>query len=602
MPTPPQSHPFQVRVGQLGNPNSAEPFKYWRVVPWSDANLQRLKDAGFNTIQVNIAWGPRPDDEVLNLEDVIELPPALAARYPQVVPLNCDPTPERRAARRQDIAERSAACHRLGLRTIFHFGAPYNNHMRYGDGPPNCISDPDVLTRYQLLLDQFAADFPAVDDILVYTYDQDAWLCSEFGPCPRCLGKPLHERLPQWLTGLAQAWQRHRPEGRLWWEPWELSAGQVYACVPHLDPQLFGLAIHCNVAEVMGAQPADRWVKNTAALAQDHGVPVIVEYWLSGPCEEQEPLLHLAHPLVTLRGLQAIAAAPGVTGIKEYYGLDPDREDPNLRMTALFLANPTISEAEALAALAAPYGAAGAAMQRFWQLTSRGMELFPWDVAWYVRQIGRSRVDHALSASRIRGMPCRTPSWCSTRHTIFLRAYEYYTEDDPWLREDIQLRAQLAAEAFGEALALGDKILASVPAELKLSVERTLLDLGRLRRRALAYALHLRETNLAEMLNQYPDYAARQNLLRQLRACLAADLANYAEERAADDAAEGLGLFRLSIIAARMGYGESPLPPWTEAEDALALLDADPEAFLRTYFQATAMNTASKGLHSVTSR
>ena len=594
--------PFQVRVGQLGNPNSGEPFKYWRLVPWTDANLQRLKDAGFNTIQVNIAWGPRPDDEVLNLEDVVELPPDLAARYPQVVPLNCDPAPEQRARRRQEVRERSEACHRVGLRTIFHFGAPYNNHMRYGDGPPNCISDPDVLTRYQLLLDQFAADFPEVDDILVYTYDQDAWLCSEFGPCPRCLGKPLHERLPQFLDGLAVAWQKHRPDGRLWWEPWELSAGQVYACIPHLPASRFGLAIHCNVAEVMGAQPADRWLKNTAALAADHGVPVVVEYWLSGPCEEQEPLLHLAHPLVTLRGLQAIAGAAGVTGIKEYYGLDPDREDPNFRMTALFLANPNITEAEALAALAEPYGAAGPALQRFWQLTSRGMELFPWDVTWYVRQIGRSRVDHALSAARIRGMPCRTPSWCSTRATIFLRAYEYYTEDDPWLREDIELRARLAAEAFAAAQGLGEQTLPQVPADLRLSFERTLLDLGRLRRRAQAYALHLRETNLAGMLAEYPQAAARTKLLAEMRACLVADLASYAEERAADDAAEGLGLFRLSIIAARMGYGESPLPPWTEAEDALALLDADPDAFLQTYFQAGAMNTASKGLHSMSSR
>ena len=104
------------------------------------------------------------------------------------------------------------------------------------------------------------------------------------------------------------------------------------------------------------------------------------------------------------------------------------------------------------------------------------------------------------------------------------------------------------------------------------------------------------------MLAEYPQAAARTKLLAEMRACLVADLASYAEERAADDAAEGLGLFRLSIIAARMGYGESPLPPWTEAEDALALLDADPDAFLQTYFQAGAMNTASKGLHSMSSR
>jgi len=584
--------PFGFRVGFLGNPNSADPFRFWRVVPWTDANLQRLRDLGFNTIQVNVAWGPRPDDEPLNIEDVVELPPDLAAQYPQVVPLNCDPSPEARARRRKDVAERSAACARLGLRTIFHFGAPYNNHMRYGDGPPNCISDEAVLKRYQLLLEVFARDFPDVDDILVYTYDQDAWLCSEFGPCPRCLGKPLHERLPRFLEGMAATWRALRPEkaGRLWWEPWELSAGQVYACVPRLRPDLFGLALHANVAEVMATQPADRWLKNTAALAADHGLPVIAEYWLGGPCEEQEPLLHLAHPLVTLRGLRAIAAATGVTGIKEYYGLDPDREDPNLRMTALFLSNPEISDADALAELAHPYEAAAGLMRRFWTLTSRGMELFPWDVAWYIRQIGRSRVDHALSAARIRGMPCRTPSWCSTRATIFLRAYEFYTEDDPWLREDIELRCRMAAEAWGEALTLGGDILALIPADLRLSFERTLLDTGRLRRRSLAYALHLRETNLAEMLRQYAP--GPEHIWAELRQCLQADLDNFAQDQAANEAAEGLGLFRLGAPANH---------PWTEAEDALQLLDLDPPGFLERFLTVTE-GKAEKGLHSVTSR
>ena len=583
--------PLQLKVAFLGNPNSAEPFKFWRVVPWSDANLLRLQALGFNAIQVNVAWGPRPDDEPLNLEDVVELPPELAAEFPQVVPLNCDPSPQRRQQRRADLHQRSASCRRLGLRTLFHFGAPYNNHMRYGDGPPNCISDERVLRRYELLLELFARDFPDVDDILVYTYDQDAWLCSEFGPCPRCLGIPLHERLPGFLEGLARAWQRSRPAGRLWWEPWELSAGQVYACVPRLQPSLFGLALHANVAEVMATQPADRWLKNTAALAAERGLPVIVEYWLGGPSEELEPLLHLSHPLVTLRGLKAIAAVAGVSGLKEYYGLDPDREDPNLRMTALFLANPDLGEEQALEALARPYEAAAAAMVRFWQLTSRGMELFPWDVAWYVRQIGRSRVDHALSAARIRGMPCRTPSWCSTRATIFLRAYEYNTEDDPWLREDIELRCRLAAEAWEQALALGQQLRPDVPAALGLSFDRNLLDLGRLHRRALAYAHHLRETNLAQMLRDNPQ--APRHLIDALRQCLQADLENYALEQQADLDAPRLGLFPLGGPALQL--------PWTEAEAALSLLEQDLPAFLRTYLQVTA-GRAEKGLHSVTSR
>jgi hypothetical protein len=274
------------------------------------------------------------------------------------------------------------------------------------------------------------------------------------------------------------------------------------------------------------------------------------------------------------------------------------------------VADSAITDDQDLAALAAPYGSAAAGLARFWQLTTRGMELFPWDVAWYVRQIGRSRVDHALSAARIRGMPCCTPSWCSTRATIFLRSYEYYTEDDPWLREDIELRSRLAAEAWAEALTLGEQTLPSVPDSLRLSFQRNLLDLGRLRRRAAAYALHLRETNLAQMLREYP--AAPARVLAELRQCLQADLANYAAEQQAEAAAPALGLFHLNPQAAA---GQ----PWTEAEDALRLLDSDPAAFLQTYLTAAPVKQvgpnpqpgynpllteklAAKGLFSVTSR
>jgi hypothetical protein len=580
-------------VGFLGNPDSSTPFRFWKEVPWSDANLNRLKDLGFNAIQINVAWGPRPDDEPLNLEDIIELPAGLAAQYPQPVPLHCDPSPERREQRRSDVRQRSEACHRLGLRTLFHFGAPYNAHMRYGDGPPNCISDEKTLRRYELMLESFALDFPEVDDILIYTYDQDAWLCSEFGPCPRCLGIPLHERVTHFLGRLAAEWRRHRPDGWLWWEPWELSSGQVYECVGRL-PQGVGLSMHANVAEVQATLPADRWVKNTADLAAERGIPVIIEYWLGGPCEELEPLFHLSHPLVTLRGLRAIDTVHGVTGIKEYYGIDPDREDPNLRMTALFLSDPTLSEEDALAELARPYQAAAEGVSQFWRLASRGMELFPWDASWYIRQIGRSRVDHALSGACIRGMACRTPSWCSTRQTFFLKAFEFNLEDDPWLREDVELRCRMAAEAWQQALTLGETVVTAVPDGLRLSFERNLVDLGRLRRRALAYAYHLRETNLAQLLRAYP--SAPNRVYEDLFTTLRSDLANYEEERQAEVQAARLGMVQLAQLA-----GAAPMPDWTEAEEALHLLEKDPPVFLAAYLLETP-GKAEKGIFSVTSR
>ena len=71
---------------------------------------------------------------------------------------------------------------------------------------------------------------------------------------------------------------------------------------------------------------------------------------------------------------------------------------------AHFFRNAAIGEEEALKELANPYGKAAAEMIRFWRLTSEGMELFPWETTWFIREIGRSRVDHSLSAATLRGM------------------------------------------------------------------------------------------------------------------------------------------------------------------------------------------------------
>lgn len=560
------------KIGFLGAPNSLHDGQFTVPVDWSAENIVRLKTLGFNTVQLNVAWGSRPGDEPLNIEDIVELAPDQQAAYPQPVPLRCNPSPERRAARRQAMHDRIALCRRAGLRTIFHFGAPYNAHARYGDNPPNCISDPKVAQRYVLLLEAFARQFPGVDDILVYTYDQDAWLCSEFGQCPRCQGVPLHERLVPFLEQLRAAWQRLSPEGRLWWEPWELSAGQVLACVHRLNSPAFGLALHSNIAEVQATLVADRWLKNTCQLACERSIPVIVEHFLGATSEELESFTHLAHPLVTLRALQTIASIPGVVGIKEYFGLVLDGEDPNLRMTALFFANPRIAETEALSLLAEPYGPAARYVIDFWRQTSTGMELFPWDTSWFIREIGRSDPAHALSTAMLRGQQAHTPSWESTRRAVFMKTDN--AQPDPWMLEDVQLRCQQAGDRWAAALHMGRQALHLIPPDLSEHFEKTLADLAGLRCRTVAYAYHLRETSLAAILRsqqtQAQPYPPR--VIGELQQVLAADLDNCRQEK-----------------------------DWPEMRHAIDLLQHDLDAFLRSCFR-DGPDERSKGSFSVTSR
>ena len=564
------------QVGFLGVPFSIE-GKMHIPVEWNAENIGRLKSLGFNMIQLNVAWGSRPADEPLNIEDIVELPSAIQDLYPQVVPLRSTPSPERRDQRRADLRNRIALCKAAGLRTLFHFGVPYNAHSRYGDGPPNCISDPKVAERYKLLFEVFAKEFPGVDDILVYTYDQDAWLCSEFGPCKRCSGVPLHERLVPFLNQLSETWRRLSPQGRFWWEPWELSAGQSLKCVELVNPEQFGLMLHCNTAEVMATMPVDRWFKNMCHLASQRGIPVVGEYFLGAASEELEPFVSLSHPLVILRGLKALAAVSGISGIKEYYGLAPDREDPNLRMTGLFFHNPLIAEEEALKILAKPYGKAAEDMVHFWQLTSEGMELFPWETSWMIREVGNSRPDHSLSAAILRGMDCPTPSWRSTRHSIFMRI-EPQGPPDPWMLEDVQLRCELAAESMTKAIESGKRIMEIIPQDLSGSFKLNLTELSAFQRRSLAYAYHIRETNLAALLRKAREQGqtAAEKMVAELSATMKADLANFKSDQPENQTG------------------------WKEMEEAILLLDKDLDAFLKK-FLIPAPNQNSKGIFSVTS-
>ena len=180
-------------------------------------------------------------------------------------------------------------------------------------------------------------------------------------------------------------------------------------CVKSLNPNGLGLDLHPNVAETIASMPVDRWLKNVCGLAAERGIPVLVESFLGAASEEVEPYQYLAHPLVTCRQIAAIAAVPGVLGIKEYYGLVPDKPDPNLGMAGLCFQHPEKSEAELLDMLAAPYGAVAGQVSEYWRLCSTAQELFPWDISWFVREVGKSDLSHSLSAAFIRGQQCHTP-------------------------------------------------------------------------------------------------------------------------------------------------------------------------------------------------
>ena len=485
---------FKYRVAILGAPSRPD-------VPWSVENVKKLKDLGFNAVQLNIAWGGRPMDEALNLEDVVSLSERRLNELNQPdIPLRS--MPERREERRRQLHDRLRISSELGMRTIFHFGAPYNS--QYGgidfEGPQaRSLLDPETTLYYQELLSAFAEEYKEIDDILLYTFDQDAWLTSEFGSCTKTRGIPLHERVVPFIEALAKTWRSFRPDGWLWWSPWELSGGQVFQCLENISEPGIGVDLHSSVGEVIASMPVDRWLKNTVKLAAQKEIPVMVESFLGAVCEETEPFQHLAHPPLMIRQVQAIAAVSGVTALKEYYGLVPDQYDPNLEASALCMMQPDRSEESILQEIAEPYP--DQSIIEFWMLMAQAHELFPWDVSWWIRCLGMADVSHDLNAATVRGRSCATPSWCSTRSATFIKTDD--VPPHPWLLECVQLRCAQAAKLMGSALDLGRQIKLEQSSGLQQAFARTLRETEMLQEKVLSYVYHLRETNLAKVMRDF---------------------------------------------------------------------------------------------------
>lgn len=541
---------LKYKVGFLGAPS-------WPHTEWNDSNMQKMKDLGFNTMQLNIAWGYRPGDEPLNLEDVLGLPAGQRWTAGDSVYMDSLRRPGQVVERGRRLRQRIGICRKYGFRTIFHFGAPC---VLYPAKEPldQCISDEATVARYVALIKDLHAQYPGVDDLLCYTYDQNAWLCSEFGPCPRCHGVPLPQRVSKFVNRLARTWRSLNPHGIFWWEPWELSAGETYRTVDLLDSTCIGLSIHSDIAEVQVALPADRWFRNIVVQAKGRKMPVIGEVWTGGPTEEVEPYLHIAAPLATLHALRTVASC-SPDGIKEYYGNIPDKEDPNLRMTGIFFHQPAIGDDAALAELARPYGAASKEVIVYWKLASEGIALYPWDVSWLAREIGRSDPAHLLTAAVLKGASWQTPSWQSTRKTAFMRTDDT-AQPNFWMREDIQLRCEQAALKMGDALKVALGVRDRVPVVYKAVFVKSMEELDGIRRRTLAYAYHLRETNLAEMVR---GGGIRSACKEEMKSLLEKDRANQ---------------------------GGS-----ADIDEALRLLEKDSDKFFSTYFLPTPPSGKKEG-------
>lgn len=485
---------FKYKIAIIGNPANPD-------IRYDDAQLKGLRNLGFNTIQLNIAWGARPADEPLNLEDILYVP-GIGDK-------------DRVAKRLSDTKLRAKAARAYGFRTLFHFGAPRMDSL-YKSLRPDLIdkatekysiSKKEVTDKYIGLLKRLKQEIPELDDIQVYTFDQEAWIANEFGDGPTDRGIPLAERVPGFLKALAGTWAEISPKGMLWWEPWEMSAGQIYTCIPELPKNNFGLFLHSNIAEVQLTKPVDVWFRNMVRLLNERNIPVVGELFLSSATEELEPLDRIATPRLVAEELDAVAQFESLSGVKEYYGIIPDRYDPNLLMAAIKFRTPLKSNHEALQELAKPYGKNSAEILAAWETTAMGISLFPWDATWRFRSLPKNVADiqvfHKWDVAQIMGEVAPSPSWKSTRRSLFM-----VTENevlDPWFFEDIELRCAASAVKLQEAITIFEKMEANMEntSLYKNYITETIPDLRILEQTVTAIRCYCREANLAWLMRKY---------------------------------------------------------------------------------------------------
>jgi len=434
---------YEYFIGIVGNPSVVADMK------WDDKQLEDLKDLGVNMLQLSIAWGGKPGNEVLNLEDLDE----------------------------EQIAKwkfRIKQAEKHGFKTIAHFGIP--RMLNYDVYKPACILDPVVIEKYVALMKNFMTTFPEVNDILVYTYDQQAWICSEFGPCPRCTGIPISDRLPGFLNLLKKTMQDCRPNTQttLWWKPWELSKGQTIDIVRKIDPKGFGLMLNSSTSNEVypfndGSLKSDLGVKRLVQYAYEKNIPVVGEFdhTLYKPLYGVDDYF----PRLVYEQMTGWKELTGVIGVKEYYGFAPSTYSVNYAMLKAWMKAPDASLDQLLQQISAPYGKKSAPLMiKAWEYVAQAVEAFPWDVTYLIGPMGLDRNDlgeHSWDFIKIENSTWDTPIWESNRRANFMLTDAKSAH--PWIFEDAGLRLEdaarlnnLAVDYFNQAIAQNESMVEDI--------------------------------------------------------------------------------------------------------------------------------------------
>lgn len=445
----------------IGNPvYYSEEFR-----DYSPKTIEKLKDYGVDTVLINIAWS-RPFIDAVTLEHL-----SVSKEFP----LFSDP--ETVAENSANIIRRVKNVHKCGLRAIGLFGLPI--YVDYSKLPKEysvlkgatdstvsadnvtCILSEHTSAYYKDLIKQ-VIEKTDIDGMLVYSYDELAEVCDEDSDCPRCKGIPLEQRLPGFLNEINAFCKQIKPSFEMWWEPWELSASQVYLCLESLDRDI-AVSCHSTIYEVYFSNLPDIWLRNMGMICERQNRKFIVEMFISGSGEDLGPIGGYPCPRLVYEQIKSLELVKGVTGMKEYFGTAVPFMSVNEKMTKLLLRDESDDYDICINSIAEDIVKLEDDRKKLieaWEYASQALLMTPWDISWVFRFSNLQPYDPAYWGKVpffiAMQTPWHTPSWQANR-----RSYYQIVKDTKLLTEhmkrDFDKRialalsyAQRALELFGQ--------------------------------------------------------------------------------------------------------------------------------------------------------
>lgn len=470
---------LQIKAAMPGNPS----FYENGLQDYSTEGLQKLKEAGVNTIFLNLAWS-RPHIDAVTLEHV-----AVSKSYP----LTSDEMFVK--ANREKLRQRATNAKALGLKTMLLTGIPqYFDYSKLPEsyqvlmGAKNstidstasvtCVESEETVKMYQELLSDLLIHVPDIDGILIYTYDELAEICDEDSDCPRCKGIPQEKRIAKFLNAFYDYAKQLKPDFSLWWEPWELSWSQVYGTLEMLNHEI-AVVCHSNLHEVYFVNHPDLWFRSIAALCQEQNRNMVGELFMGGTGEDLGFTAMYPCPRLVFEQIRFTSALPGVTGIKEYYGICPQYMSINEKVMSACLKGEENYDA-IIRQLAGEYTQQQELLSKFWSLTSRALELLPWEISWVMRFYNYPPYDPSywgkVSFGNMMKTPWNTPSWFSNRRSYYMISDDTRNLTDAYCK-DILKRFCKCVQLMEEAVAAAKQIAVEPGKkwEFSLQVESVLL-------------------------------------------------------------------------------------------------------------------------------